>query len=162
MPHCGSSRQLQNKHFCYRSLLLERTRAEKPVHSAKIHWKEESWGNKTSFLPLAGYLLPQNAFRADFARVWLLPISRGCCYMGKGGAEGPFLARAVVKHLLCPFHPRAQVLHRLRMKRLQQHRSWVKMYSRQDGEPSTSLQDSPVKVRLAPQALRSLKAKIHS
>jgi len=36
--------------------------------------------------------------------------------MGKGGAEGPFLARVVVKHLLCPFHPQVQALHKPRMK----------------------------------------------
>lgn len=82
--------------------------------------------------------------------------------MGKGGAQGPFLARVVVKHLLCPFHPQAQALHRPRMKRLQQQRCWVKTYSRQDGEASTSLQNCPVKVRPIPQVLRSLVAKIHS
>lgn len=82
--------------------------------------------------------------------------------MGKGGAEGPFLARLAVKHLLCPFHPQAQVLHRPRIKRLQQRRAWVKAYTRQDGEASAGLQDCPAKVRPTPQVLRSLVGKIHS
>lgn len=82
--------------------------------------------------------------------------------MGKGGAEGPFLARVVVKHLLCPFHHQAQVLHRPRMKRLQKQRGWVKTYSRRDGEASASLQHCPVKVRPTLHVLSSLVAKIPS
>lgn len=112
MLHHRSCKQLQIRHFCHISLLLERPGAKNQSFLPKSPESKRAEAIKHpsfSFLVTCSHRVPSG-------------ISRGCGWMGKGEAEVPFLARVIVKHLLCPFHHPAQALcsHQQRGSRAQQ------------------------------------------
>lgn len=141
----AANRFRSNTSATYPFLWSDQEQAQRPVLSAKIPWKGENWGIKTSSLSFSGHLLPQSALR-HFRKMWL---------DGKGWSRDTISGQSHCKTPavpLPPLTPRAlQVTNKeeAAAKRLGES-------AQQAGQASTSLQNCPVKVRPAPHLWRSL------